>query len=156
LEQKPFQDIWPEPATHCFGCGRNNNHGLQIKSYWEGDEAVCIWQPKEHHMAALGVLCGGIIATVIDCHCLNAAMAAVMRAEGLEIGEEQPYMVTTGSLSVQYLKPTPTDIPIELRAKVEEISEKKIVISCSLFSKRKECARGQIVAIKVPNDFWQK
>ena len=156
MDQKPFQDIWPEPATHCFGCGRNNKYGLQIKSYWDGDEAVCSWQPKECHMAAPGVLCGGIIATVIDCHCLNTAMAAVLKAEGLTIGEETPYMLTTGSLSVQYLKPTPTDIPLKLRVKVEKISEKKIVVSCSLFSSRKECARGQIVTIKVPIEFWQK
>ena len=156
MEQKPFQDIWPEPATYCFGCGRNNKKGLQIKSYWEGDEAICTWEPEEHHMAAPGVLCGGIIATVIDCHGLNTAMAAVMKAEGLEIGDEPPYVVTTGSLSVKYLKPTPTNKTLVLRAKVKEISEKKIIVSCSLFSRRKECARGEIVAIKVPMIFWQK
>lgn len=154
LNEKPFQDVWPEPVSHCFGCGRNNEHGLQIKSYWEGDEGVCTWKPKAHHAAAPGILCGGIIATLIDCHCLNTAVATAYRAEGRGFETDPPILYTTASLQISYLRPTPTHRALVLRARVEEMTEKKIKMSCSLYSKDKECARGELVAVRVPAEFW--
>lgn len=155
MEQKAFQDLWPEPATYCFGCGRNNEHGLQIKSYWEGDEAVCTWKPEPHHMAAPGVLCGGIIATIIDCHGLNTAYAFACKEAGIKLGMEPDFAFTTGSVQVKFLKPTPTYKSLTLRAQIKEVTEKKIIVSCSLYSRKKECARGEVVGIKVPIAFWK-
>ena len=148
MEQHAFQDKWPEMASHCWGCGRNNEHGLQIKSYWEGDETVCTFQPKEYYIAYPGMVCGGIVATIIDCHCLNTAVAAAYKAEKREIGTEPIIVYVTGSLFVKYLRPTPINRPVVLRAQVKEMTEKKIIISCSLFSRKKECAQGELVAIK--------
>lgn len=149
MEQEAIQDKWSDIGTHCWGCGRNNEHGLHIKSYWEGDETVCTWQPEDYYLAFPGMICGGIIATIIDCHCLNTAISAAYREQGREIGTEPEIIYVTGSLFIKYLKPTPINKPVVLRAWVKEMKEKKILVSCSLFSKKKECVKGELVAIKV-------
>ena len=154
MSQKAFQDIWPDDGFHgqCFGCGRKNEKGFQIKSYWEGDEAVCKWKPEKHHMAAPGVLCGGVIATLLDCHCLNTANALAYK----EKGSKPMATYITGSMEVKLLRPTPMNRPIVLRAKVKELKGKKMVVTCSVFSGRNECARGEIIAIRLPEEYWIK
>ena len=156
MNSQAFQDKWPDMATYCWGCGRNNEHGLQIKSYWEGEEAICIWKPKEYHMAGGSIVCGGIISTIIDCHCLNTACAAVYKEEGREIGTKPFIPYVTGTIHVKLLQPTPIDEPVVLRAKIKEMKEKKIIVTCSLFSDEIERARGEIVAIRLPEVFWVK
>lgn len=116
MKQRAFQDQLRE--NHCFGCGSANEHGLQIKSYWSGDQAVCTWQPQTFHAAGPpDLLNGGIIATLIDCHSICTAIAAAYHAEGREIGSEPPVWYVTASLKVRYLRPTPIDQPVVLRAR---------------------------------------
>jgi len=125
---------------------------LQIKSYWSGDEAVCTWQPKPYHAAGpMHVVNGGIIATIIDCHCVCTAIAAAYRAEDREIGTEPPIWYVTRSLQVTYLRPTPIDQPLVLRARIQEMNERTTLLTCSLFGKGEECARGKVVAVRVPS-----
>ena len=114
---KAFQDYYPDEVSYCYGCGRLNEHGLQIKSYWEGDEAVCIYQPRPYHMAVPGYVYGGLIASLIDCHGTGTAAAAMYRAQGRAMDTEPPLRFLTASLHVDYLKPTPIDRPLELRAR---------------------------------------
>jgi acyl-coenzyme A thioesterase PaaI-like protein len=148
MKREAIQDRWPEIGTQCWGCGRNNPHGLQIKSYWENDEVVCTWQPKGYHLAFPGVLNGGIIATLIDCHSLNTAVAAAYRAAGREMGSDPLLGYVTGSLHVNYLRPTPMEKPVTLRAHVKAMSDSKIIVACSLFADGKECATGEVVAVR--------
>ncbi len=154
MEQRAFQDQF-EWENHCWGCGGCNEHGLQIKSYWSGDEAICTWQPKRYHAGPPGALNGGIIATIIDCHCAWTAMAAAYRAEGREIGTEPRLWFVSGSLQVTYLRPTPMTEPVVLRARVNEQGEKKTIVICSLFAEGEECARGQVVAVRVPESRYE-
>jgi len=150
-----FQDALGE--TYCFGCGSQNHKGLQIKSRWEGEEAVSTFQPAEHHAAGpRHVLNGGIIATIIDCHSVCTAIAATYRAEKRELGSEPSLWCVTASLTVSYLKPTPLEpgLPVELRARVVETSGKKTTVACSLFARGEECARGEVVAVRV-SDAWR-
>ena len=147
MTKEAFQDKWDEIAANCWGCGRNNDLGLQIKSYWEGDEAVCIWQPKEHHLAFQGILNGGIIASIIDCHCLNTANAAYIKEKDLGWDILAGGFVT-GTLNVKYIRPTPVSEPVKLIARVTEFLEKKIKVSCELYSNNNLCATGGITAVK--------
>jgi len=149
MEEKAIQDRWHELDSHCWGCGRSNDQGLQLKSFWDGDEVVATWQPEEYHMAFPGVLNGGTIATLIDCHSVNTANAAACKAEDREYDETPLSGYVTGSLSVKYLKPTPIDGPVSLRARVKEIKKRKITVTCSLFSGETECATGEVIAISV-------
>ena len=152
MSQKAFQDYYPDHLSHCYGCGRLNEHGLQIKSYWDGDEAVAIFQPKPYHIAVPGYVYGGLIASMIDCHSTGTAAAAAYRAEGRDMGTEPALRFLTGSLHVEYLRPTPMGVPLEIRARVKEIKGRKVAITATLFARGEVCARGEVVAIQMPKD----
>jgi acyl-coenzyme A thioesterase PaaI-like protein len=149
MEEKAIQDRWHELGSYCWGCGRSNEYGLRLKSFWRGDEVVATFQPEEYHLAFPGVLNGGIIATLIDCHSLNTANSASCEAEGRAYDEDPLSGFVTGTLTVKYLKPTPTDEPVSLRARVKDMQERKITVTCSLFSGETECATGEVIAIRV-------
>jgi acyl-coenzyme A thioesterase PaaI-like protein len=139
------------PHNRCWGCGTLNPRGLQIKSYVEGDETVCRFQPSPDHMAGPPhVLNGGIIATVLDCHGVCTAIAEAYRAAGRELGSEPLIWCVTASIKVDYLAPTPIGAPVEIRARVREAKGRKRVVECTLRSGGKECARGEVVAVEVP------
>lgn len=150
MTEKAFQDYYSEHVSHCYGCGRLNEHGLQIKSYWDGDETVCRFDPKPFHTAIPGYVYGGLIASVIDCHSTGTAAAAACREEGKKPGEDMDMRFVTGSLHVDFLRPTPIDAPMELRAKILEIKPKKVVVQVDLSSKGEICAKGRVVAVRMP------
>ncbi len=138
------------PHNHCFGCGPLNADGLGIKSYADGDGTVCAFQPSPHHMAGpTHVVNGGIIATVIDCHCVCTAIADAYRAAGREIGTAPLIWCVTASLKVDYLAPTPISAPVELRARVREASGRKRIVECVLRSGGQDRARAEVVAVEV-------
>ncbi len=151
MAEKAFQDHYKDEYSVCYGCGRLNAHGLQIKSYWDGDESVCRFTPGEHHTAVAGYVYGGLIASVIDCHGTGTAAAAAYRKAGRTMGSEPDYRFVTASLHVDYLRPTPIDAPMELRGTVEEIKDRKVVVSVKLSSKGKVCVKGQVVAVQIPD-----
>jgi acyl-coenzyme A thioesterase PaaI-like protein len=150
VSQKAFQDYYPDYFSHCYGCGRLNDHGLQIKSYWDGDEAVMIFRPKTYHTAIPGFVYGGLIASLIDCHSTGVASAAAYREEGRDMDTDPPFRYLTASLHVDYLHPTPIDESLEVRATVKEIKGRKIVVSSTLSAGGQICARGEVVAAQVP------
>lgn len=151
MTEKAFQDYYTDEYSVCYGCGRLNPHGHQIKSYWDGDESVCVFMPNEHHTAYAGYVYGGLIASVIDCHGTGTAAAAAYRNAGRPMGTEPDLRFVTASLHVDYLRPTPIDVPMELRGKVEEIKGRKVVVSINLSSKGKICVKGQVVAVELPD-----
>jgi acyl-coenzyme A thioesterase PaaI-like protein len=150
MTQKAFQDFYPESLSHCYGCGRLNKHGLHIKSYWDGEESVCIFKPEPYHTALPGFVYGGLIAMLVDCHGTGTASAAAFRAEGREMGTEPPLRFVTASLHVDYLQPTPIDGKLELRGRVKEIKSRKVVVKIDLSAQGKVCARGEVVAVQMP------
>lgn len=145
-----FQDHYKDKFSVCYGCGRLNAHGLQIKSYWDGEESVCQFMPKPYHTAIEGYVYGGLIASVIDCHGTGTAAAAAYRKAGRPMGSEPDFRFVTASLHVDYLRPTPIDTPMELRGKVEEIDGRKVTVSIKLSSKDEVCAKGRVVAVQLP------
>ena len=150
---KAFQDHYPDDVSHCYGCGRLNPHGLQIKSFWDGEESVCRFQPRPYHTAIPGYVYGGLIASLIDCHATGTAAAAKYREQGRELGTEPPVRFVTGSLRVDYLAPTPIDAVLELRARVKEIKGKKVTLDVSLSANGAVCARGEVVTVQMPGDW---
>jgi len=151
MNQKSFQDYYPDHLSHCYGCGRLNQHGLQIKSYWEGDETVCRFETKPYHLAIPGYVYGGLIASLIDCHCTGTAAAASYRAEGRAMDTDPPFRFVTASLHVDYLRPTPLGVPLEVRASVKELKGRKVVMSATVSAAGEVCARGEVVAVRMPD-----
>jgi len=153
---KAFQDYYPDDVSHCYGCGRLNAHGLQIKSYWDGDDSVCRFQPRPYHTAIPGYVYGGLIASLIDCHATGTAAAAKYREEGREMSSKPAIRFVTASLRVDYLAPTPIDAVLELRGRVKEITGRKVKVDISLSAKGAECARGEVLAVQMPADWVAK
>lgn len=156
MPQQAFQDLWPEIYSQCFGCGRNNEQGLQIKSFWDGDETICTWIPKEIYGAGLGILCGGILSTLIDCHCVNTAIAALYKKECRILGSKPFIPYAGGSINMRHMKPISIKKPVVLRARIKELKDRKTVITCTVFSGKNECAKAEVIAIKAPEPTWIK
>jgi acyl-coenzyme A thioesterase PaaI-like protein len=150
MTPKSFQDYYSEKTSHCYGCGRLNEQGLQIKSYWDGDESVCRFQPRPYHLAIPGYVYGGLIASLIDCHGTGTAAAAMYRAQGRAMDTEPPLRFVTASLHVDYVRPTPIDATLEVRATVKELKGRKVVVSATLSAEGVVCARGEVVAVQMP------
>jgi acyl-coenzyme A thioesterase PaaI-like protein len=148
--QKAFQDYYPDQLSHCYGCGRLNEHGLKIKSYWDGQDAVAVLEPKPYHIGIPGYVYGGLIASLIDCHCIGTASAAVLRAEGRDIETSLPLRFVTASLHVDYFRPTPIGVALEVRAKVKQIEGRKVIVAATVSAKGEVCARGEVVAVQMP------
>lgn len=152
MPEKAFQDYYPGDFAVCYGCGRLNEQGLQIKSYWDGDETVCTFTPRPYHTAVPGFVYGGLIASLIDCHSTGSAAAAAYRAAGRALDSEPPLRFVTGSLHVDYLKPTPIEGPLELRSQIKEVKGRKVVVTTTLSVDDEVCARGEVVAVQIPDD----
>lgn len=150
MAEKAFQDYYEEAHSVCYGCGRLNRHGLQIKSYWDGDESVCRFTPLPYHTAMEGFVNGGIIASVIDCHGTGTAAAVAYRAAGRDMGTKPELRFVTASLHVDYLRPTPIDAPMELRGKVKQMRGRRVIVSITVFSKGQVCATGEVVTMRIP------
>jgi acyl-coenzyme A thioesterase PaaI-like protein len=150
MKPKAFQDYYPDDLSYCYGCGRLNERGLQIKSYWDGDETVATFLPKEYHIAIPGYVYGGLIASLIDCHGTGTASAAAYRAQDREMGTEPPLRFVTASLHVDYLQPTPLGVPLEIRGRIMEVKGRKVVVSVTLSAQGEICARGEVIAVQMP------
>ena len=143
---EPSLQIAYAPNSICFGCGPANPEGLRIQSYVQGDEVIADWAPEPHHHAFPGVLCGGIIGTLLDCHSNWAAAWELMR----RAGAEAPSCTVTAEYAVKLLRPTPIDRAVRLVAKMVEASADRARIKAQLFSGEKPCAtcEGTFVAVK--------
>ncbi|MCB0833211.1 MAG: PaaI family thioesterase [Bacteroidetes bacterium] len=151
MTEKAFQDYYPDHLSHCYGCGRLNDLGHQIKSYWDGEESVAHFQPEPHHTAIPGYVYGGLLASLIDCHGTGTAAAAGYRAENSEMDTEPPLRYLTASLHVDYLKPTPLGPVLEIRGKVKEVKGRKVVIEEWIQVNDEITVRGEVVAVQVPD-----
>lgn len=147
-----FQDQIPN--NHCFGCGPDNTHGLRIKSYWEGEDAVCTYHASPHQNAGTPeFLNGGIIATLVDCHSICTAVADAYRREGRAIGTYPLVWYVTGSLTVHYLQPTPIDQPVTLQARIIRTEGKKTQVHCTMACVDDECVTAEVLAVRV-SESW--
>jgi acyl-coenzyme A thioesterase PaaI-like protein len=151
VDDRAFQDYYPDDWALCYGCGRLNEHGLQIKSYWEGDESVARFTPRDYHTAVPGYVYGGLIASLIDCHGTGTASAAGYQAEGRPLGSEPRLRYLTASLHVDYLRPTPLGPVLEIRGRVQEVKGRKVVVDVTLSAEGEVCARGTVVAVRIPD-----
>ena len=114
--------------TICFGCGPANEEGLHIRSIPDGDEVVLEWQPEPHHQAFENVLNGGVIGTLFDCHSNWTAAYHLMRARGAD----KPPTTVTADFYVRLLKPTPTDRPVTIRARVVDSRDDQATVEAEM------------------------
>ena len=150
MNERAFQDYYPDDVSHCYGCGRLNQDGIQLKSYWDGEETVATVTPRAYHTAIPGYVYGGFIASIIDCHGTGTAAAAAYRAEGRSMESDPPLRFVTASLKVSYLKPTPLGVPLELRGTIIEATPRKVTTSITVTARGHVCAKGEVLAVLMP------
>ena len=155
MTEPAFQDLYPDDVSHCYGCGRLNEHGLQIKSRWDGEESVATYLPRSYHTAIPGFVYGGLVASLIDCHGTGTAAAAAARRAGRPLDGDPPLRYVTASLHVDFLAPTPLGVALQVRGRVEEISDRKVVVAATLSADDVVCARGRVVAVPMPDRMAQ-
>jgi|GEM_PF-11840 len=133
------------PGNRCFGCGPANEKGLRIKSFVDGHEVVCQWSPEPHHEAFSGVLNGGIIGVLFDCHCNWTAAYHLMQRRGAD----HPPCTVTAEYAVTLRRPTPSTGPVVVRARVVESSDDRATVEATLEAGGKvtATARGVFVAV---------
>lgn len=155
---RAFQDYYPDDLARCFGCGRLNERGHQLRSRWDPErpgETVARFTPEPHHTAVPGIVYGGLVASLVDCHGTGTAAAVAVRRAGWNLGAddvppgEVPRFVTA-SLQVDYLKPTPLGPELVVRGQVREAGERKVVVDATVAAEGEVTARGQVVAVRMP------
>ncbi len=150
---RAFQDFYPDNVSHCYGCGRLNQEGLQIRTFWDGDESVTRYRPRPYHTAIPGFVYGGLLASLVDCHGTGTAAAAAYRAEDRPMDSEPALRYVTASLHVDYLKPTPAGVELELRGRVKEIKGRKVIVAIDLLADGIPTVHGEVVAVQMPKTF---
>lgn len=141
-----IQEMYPEDYAHCFGCGRDNTAGHQLKSYAEGagdDEVIARFTPSAHHMSVPGFVYGGLLASLVDCHAMATAAAS-------EIVDGVAPRFVTAALRVEYLKPTPLQTELEIRGRVTERSPRKAIVALTVSAAGVITVRAEVVAVRIP------
>lgn len=143
--EKSLQETYA-PNGICFGCGVANEKGLRIRSFVEGNEVVAEFQAEPHHQAFPGMVNGGIIGALLDCHSNWTAAYFLMKQNG----KTEPDCTVTADFHVKLKRPTPFEATIYLKARVVESTEDKAIVEAELIANEKVCAtcRGTFVAVK--------
>lgn len=127
----------------CFACGRLNEHGLQIKSYWSDDEIVCTWRPDPLYIGHPERLHAGLIATIMMCHLVWTATAVAHRREGLEIREPIEFTYGTKSFKMDIVKPFSIHKAVTFRAHVGDMEGDRATVLCTAHADGEIHARGE-------------
>ena len=160
-----FQNSYPDDLSHCYGCGKNNIDGHQLKSYWHthkgniselaAEQTIAHFVPDQCHVAIPGFVYGGLLASLIDCHGTGSAAAMAYRQEFRTMGTGHAMRFVTAALNISYLAPTPMGIELELIGTFTEVKENKIVIEITVSANNGICAKGTVVAVKMPDSMVQ-
>lgn len=145
-----FQDCYPEKFSHCYGCGKSNPHGHHLKSYWDGEETVARFTVRPVFSGGVpGHVFGGMVASLLDCHGTASAAAFAYRAAGRDLGDDGEFMrFVTASLKVDYLRPTPIGVELEIRGRLGGTEGRKVKVSLSLSADGQVCAKGEMLAVQ--------
>jgi acyl-coenzyme A thioesterase PaaI-like protein len=145
MKEQSLQEKYA-PSNSCWGCGPANAEGLRIRSFPQGDEVVAEWTPQPKYEAFPGVLNGGVIGTLLDCHCNWTAAWHLMN----KAGADHPPCTVTADYAIKLLRPTPSSGPVLLSAKVVDSTDDRATVEGGLSVNGKVCAtcRGTFVAVK--------
>lgn len=143
------QDSYPPDVAVCYGCGRLNHDGLHIRTFWDGAVGTATFQPQPFHLAITGVVYGGLLASLIDCHAVGTAAAARYAADGREVGSDPVLRYVTGLLQVSFAAPTPMGGPLQLRAWPVDVGERKVVVDAEVIADGVVTVTGHVIAVRL-------
>lgn len=143
---KSLQETYA-PNGICFGCGVANDKGLRIRSFPdENGDVVAEFRAEDHHQAFPGMVNGGIIGALLDCHSNWTAAYFLMKKNE----KSEPDCTVTADFHVKLKRPTPFDSLLHLKARVVESTADRAVVDAELIAGDKVCAtcRGTFVAVR--------
>jgi len=149
--QQPIQNFYNPKAAICYGCGINNPHGLHVQTYWDGEIGRCHFRPRPEHTAFPGYVYGGLLASIIDCHSIGTAIAAMYDAAGRAPATDPEITCVTGDLHVSFKQRTPTSTELRLEARIKELTEKKAIVTTNVYAAGQITVVGEVVAVRVPS-----
>ena len=149
-----IQDLYPEDVSHCYGCGRLNEDGHQIKTRSTVGGTETEFTPEPFHIAVPGYTYGGIVASIIDCHSTGSAAIFALQRDGGVVGSDPSPRFVTAHLEVDYLLPTPLGT-MHLIGRLVEITDRKAVVETELSVGGVVTAKGSAVLVAIPEDRWQ-
>jgi acyl-coenzyme A thioesterase PaaI-like protein len=163
MNKQAFQDCYPEELSHCYGCGKNNVDGHQLKSFWQHIDkqnllvstTIAHHTPNDKYTAIPGFVYGGMIASLIDCHGTGSASAMAYLAQSRELGSLPALRFVTAALNVSYLAPTPQGVELELIGRFSEVKDRKIIVDITLSANEVVCAKGQVIAVLMPENMMK-
>jgi uncharacterized protein (TIGR00369 family) len=135
------------PQGRCFGCGPANELGLRIRSFEADDGSVVAeFQARPEHEAFEGIVNGGILGTLIDCHSNWTAVEALIRGSGATTAPS----TVTSEYSVRMRRPTPSDRLLRIVARAVDVGEDRATVEASIEVDGVVTAtgRGTFVAVK--------
>ncbi len=154
-ESPAFQDLYPEHLAHCYGCGRLNEHGYHIRTHWDGEESVTRFTPAPFHTAVPGLVYGGLLASLVDCHSTGTAAAALYRADGRAMDDPAaaPHRCVTGTLTVRFAHPTPLGPELEIRGVVTEVRGRKVTVASRGLVNGVATVDAEAICLDLPGSF---
>lgn len=153
---KAIQDDYPDDFAWCYGCGRLNDDGIHVRTYWENNQTVSNIEPDKKFTALPGFVYGGFLASFIDCHGTGSASLALHQKNGHYPGDgAEPPRFVTASLHVDFLQPTPQGVQLKAIGKVEEIHPKKFKVITEVFADQLHVANAEVVAVVMPKSFLE-
>lgn len=144
-----IQDLYPDDVAHCYGCGRLNEHGHHVRTFWANGVGTARFTPRPEHMALPGWVYGGVIASILDCHGIGTAAAAAMEAAGHAPGSAPSPRFVTASLRIEFVKPTPLGPELVLTARPVEVVERKVGVAVELAADGVVTVRGEVLAVRL-------
>jgi acyl-coenzyme A thioesterase PaaI-like protein len=151
VELPAVQDLYPDDVAHCYGCGRLNEAGHQIKTRLAEGVTATVFVPEPFHTAIPGFAYGGLVASIIDCHSTGSAAIFAMQRDRLVNGTDPSPRFVTARLEVDYLLPTPL-AEMRLLGRLVEIKGRKVVVETDLSVDGMVTARGSAVLIEISGD----
>lgn len=148
-----IQEFYEDEFSVCFGCGRLNKDGHQLKTFLVGEETISKYTPKENKTAIKGVVYGGLLASLIDCHGTGSAATYYVKENNIILEEYNAPRFVTGNLNVSYLKPTPLNKELIIKGKLKEIKGRKVVVSIEVYCEKILTVNGEVIAILLPEGF---
>ena len=145
-----LQDIWKDNT--CYGCGPGNHDGMRLKSRWSDDGKFVVAEyvaDAKYNSGMPGVMYGGTVASLIDCHSMWTAIAFAHKNENRDVGSDPPLLYVTGKLSITFIKPTPLSTPLYIKGCVEGDIGRKISVVCELGPLGDITATGLVTAIRM-------
>ena len=154
MDKLAIQDTYGERFQHCWGCGPKNDAGLHLKSYPVGEECICTFTPEGEYTGGVPQnLFGGMIAMLFDCHGTASAAYFKHRDKGLALTKDTVIgRFITAHLSIDFKKPVPMNSPVTIRAKAEEIGERKVIVVMEMEAAGEVRAKAKMVAVAVKDN----